>query len=256
MSGETFTGFTPAPDCIRDDIDALAALVFGAVWRFGQQAKAGGRCTASIPTIAKRVGIGQTAVRARLTLLVARGWLTAEEHIGRPTTYRDSGRWTLQVIGHDTAEPLREQESTPSFGDGVWLAPLRETNPTPPRDEPPPLRETNPKIVLPREGLRKGSANAVPPTFSSIVLAHMEASIGGASLKEPGGKLKPGIGQMIGLLGSWSADDAAKACRLWDKYAASKDWTFKGHTSSWPIKAGDWYATNGPKVLRVPMDRR
>ena len=108
-----------------------------------------------------------------------------------------------------------------------------------PKTEPP----IEPKTRRPRSA--PAPSGEPDETFSTIVLAAIEASIGGASLKLPGGKLKPGIGQTIGLLGEWTGDDAPAAVSLWQRFAASKEWQFKGHTSNWPIAVGDWRTKTG-----------
>lgn len=123
LDHDTVAGFTPSPDCIRDDIDVVAANVFGAVWRFSKGQR--GQCDATLATISKRAGYGTTATRMRLRLLVERGWIVEECRKGRPTVYRDSGRWVLKVVGEDTDTPTprvgprrkRQREALPSGGD-------------------------------------------------------------------------------------------------------------------------------------------
>ena len=127
MSAEVFTGFTPVPDCIRAKHGPIVANVFGAVWRFGQQQR--GACEASIENIAKRAGYGTTATRAALRILAADGWIGEEPRKGKPTIYRDAGRWVLSVAGQDTAEV----HPTPTRGVAPNPPPQRVALPTPTR---------------------------------------------------------------------------------------------------------------------------
>lgn len=131
MTTQTFAGFTPVPDCIRDDLDLLAAMVFGAVWRFSQLER--GQCDASLESIAERAGLGTTTTRIRLRKLTAGGWIVSIERPGKPTVYRDAGRWQLQVVGADT-EPQREalpSERTPTPRVAHKKAPQRLALPYP-----------------------------------------------------------------------------------------------------------------------------
>lgn len=131
MTTQTFAGFTPVPDCIRDDLDLLAAMVFGAVWRFSQLER--GQCDASLESIAERAGLGTTTTRIRLRKLTAGGWIVSIERPGKPTVYRDAGRWQLQVVGADTV-PQREalpSERTPTPRVAHKKAPQRLALPYP-----------------------------------------------------------------------------------------------------------------------------
>lgn len=278
MKAETFRGFTPAPDCIRDELDMLAAVVFGAVWRFGQQS--GGRCYASVATIAERAGIGTTATRARLGLLAEHGWIESVVRPGRPTVYRDAGRWGITITGEDRqAEPQRLALGS--------RRPQRQTLATPTPNVGVPQRQTLAKIDTLREDLRNDGNTgpaavaaaapagadagmpvtdesvvpvkaAKPPTFTAIVLAHIEASIGGTSLRTGAG-YKAGVGQLLGDLGRATGDDAAAACALWSAFVAfkTKDGPqYLGQPHGWPVAFSTWRTlTGGAVAARRPGER-
>lgn len=147
MSDSPFRGFTPQPDCVRDELDVVAASVFGAVWRFGQMGR--GQCDATLETIAERAGYRTTVTRERLRLLEAHGWIRSEARAGRPTVYHDAGRWILSVAGDDQqAKPQRQPLPPPQR---VALAPQRDALPTPTPAVAPPQRVALPKIDVLRE---------------------------------------------------------------------------------------------------------
>lgn len=235
MSGGTFVGFTPAPDCIRDDIDALAALVFGAVYRFSQQGK--GTCTASVESIAKRVGIGPTAARVRLGKLVEGGWLIALETPGRPTTYRDAGKWTVKIVGEN-------DDSTPTRNVAL---PQRETGRsacTPTRNGGVPQREALPKI-LPKILEQDIAAGAAPASLMTNIPSAQAVTVSPPTPAEDDGRwdstqstfaldlegraaawrsktgrpLHP-YGQLTGVIGGYCNDDPHTASVVWGRFVA------------------------------------
>lgn len=91
-------GYTPVPDAVRDDLDVLAAVVFGRVWRYCQQ---NGVCFASVERLAEECGLSATTTRERLRSLEEHGWLRRETRKGKTTVYRDAGRWTVEVVGRE-----------------------------------------------------------------------------------------------------------------------------------------------------------
>lgn len=105
---EFFGAYSPVPDCIVEDIDREAALVFGAIWRFCQQSPRN-VCTASIASIASRAGLGEVATRQRVSRLVARGWLEREAIPGKTSALYDTKRWVTHPDS-DTARPIRRRQ--------------------------------------------------------------------------------------------------------------------------------------------------
>lgn len=274
MSANTFVGFTPAPDCIRDDIDALAALVFGAVYRFGQQER--GVCTASVVTIAKRVGIGQTATRVRLVKLVAGGWLSAHETPGHPTTYRDSGKWTVKIVGSNddltptrgVALPQREAEGyslTPTRGGGV---PQREALPkilskiqeqdaacAAPASAMTSIPSTEAIAVspLPRQSPPSTDEgdNRWHPAYSAQAL-DLEGRA--AAWRSKAGKPLHPYGQLTGVIGEHCNDDPVAVVETWRRFVgAMKAQTMRDGRPVWAIirkanvveQVGRWLADGG-----------
>jgi len=79
--------------------------------------------------------------------------------------------------------------------------------------------------------------------FTATVLAHIAASLGGARVSRAGGTALAWSGQVVGMLGDWTGDDAAAAVVLWDEFRRSDKWRFKGaNPTGWPTVLGDWYA--------------
>ena len=66
-------GFTPVSDQITQEIDMLAALVYGKIWRYNQMKD--GVCRASQIRMAKELGISDDAVNSRIQKLEAAGYV-------------------------------------------------------------------------------------------------------------------------------------------------------------------------------------
>lgn len=274
MSGEPVTGFSPVPDCIRDDIDVLAAIVFGAVWRYGRQTS--GTCTASVEKIAERAGLGLTATRVRLTKLAENGWIIAKERTGQPTVYRDAGRWVVTMVG-------QEADATPPRNGEV---PHRETvgvASTPPRNGDLPHREAVTKILSKKQeqDIAADAASASPmtsiasaeaitvspqpippspptevddrwsPARSAFAL-DLEGRAG-AWRSKAGKPLHP-YGQLTGVFGDYCNDDPDTVVVTWHRYvAAMKAQKMKDGRPVWSIirkanvieQAGRWLADGG-----------
>jgi DNA-binding Lrp family transcriptional regulator len=66
-------GFTPVSDHITQEIDMLAALVYGKIWRYNQMKD--GVCRASQIRMARELGISDDAVNSRIQKLEAAGYI-------------------------------------------------------------------------------------------------------------------------------------------------------------------------------------
>lgn len=231
MSHETFTGFTPAPDCIRDQIGHNAAYVFGAVWRFSQLGR--GQCDATVDTLSKRSGLGTTVTRECLRSLEDAGWIEAEQRPGRTTVYRDTGRWVIQVVGEDTqALPKR-----------IPVAPQREALPTPTDSGGPPQRIPVPKTEEPKKGPKKGptTEDLSPPAGGGkswisreVCKNTMSAAFCGA-WQIPMADPNKWPARYAGMLGAFTA-------LCWDRDVRTEDWWRFVNAMKAEIKDGrpDW----------------
>lgn len=149
MNDEVFTGFTPVPDCIRDQLGPIPANVFGVVWRFTKRRR--GECDARLENIAARAGYGTTTTRSSLRVLAANGWIVEEARKGKPTLYRDAGRWTLAVVGEDAGVG----ETTPTPDVALATQPQRHTLPTPTRGVAPCREPQRVALATPTRGVAK-----------------------------------------------------------------------------------------------------
>ncbi len=70
---ENIYNFTPVSDKITQELDTLAALVYGKIWRYNQMKD--GVCRASQIRIAKELGISDDTVNDRLKRLEAAGYI-------------------------------------------------------------------------------------------------------------------------------------------------------------------------------------
>ena len=195
LDPDTVSGFTPSPDCIRDEIDIIAANVFGAVWRFSKGQR--GQCDATLAKISKRAGYGTTATRMRLRLLTEHGWIVEERREGRPTVYRDSGRWVLKVVGEDTEPPTPavapkrkpQREALPSGNDpnARRCPPQRETLDTPTPDVAPPQREALAEDSLLKKDFKKDlKIEDVVPDAPELAPAIVPETTSGTTAPGPG----------------------------------------------------------------------
>lgn len=269
MSAEPVAGFTPAPDCIRDDIDIMAALVFGAVWRYGRQTS--GTCTASVETIAERAGIGTTATRIRLAKLAERGWIIAKTRVGQPTVYRDAGRWTVTLVGQEVPQ-------TPTANVGVPLRQTLGSDTTPTANVGVPQRLALPKILSkiqdidhcdaatadvaalsPMQTTQSAHAVEVPPPstpaispwlpLASTMAGDLEGRPSAARTKA--GTITAFYGQLVGVFGAKCNDDPAASAATWRRFVtAMKAQRMKDGRPVWSIirksnvleQAGRWLA--------------
>jgi len=282
MSAALDPGFTPAPDCIRDDIDVLAALVFGAVWRWCQMDR--GQCEATVEAIAKRAGCSTTAARIRLRALERRGWLTAETRPTKPTIYRDSERWQLRPVGVDTKatrdvgqrETLARSQRETLAKATRDVAPLKESLQETPEEElfTPFGREESREVVGQPEpsapqALVDVPAKAKPPrgAFTAKVkprlVATLTAGVVDLAVDSRTGKDRSWVGQCLGALGRWTHNDADAALGWLDWWRCSEHWRFRGNDpAKWPAAmaaARDAY-NDRPAAHRshgpVNLDRR
>jgi len=211
-------GFTPVPDAIRDDIDILAAIVFGRVWRYCQE---NGVCYASLDTLAQRCGIGATATRERLRQLEERGWLTREQRNGTTARYRDTGKWSIKVVGGATTEA-----DTPTADVGGATA-----------DVGVPQREALGKIQEQDTSSKDTHADAWAPLYDAV-----QDSLGGARvLAKRTGRPLAWVGQLCGIAGRHADDDPGRAVRLWREYARSDEWRYRPRDpTKLPASFGAW----------------
>ena len=112
-------------ELLESDLSAHAKLCYGVMWSFGAAG-----CWASLPTIARRMGVGETTVRSSQKELSDAGWIRVLRELPGRTK-----EWSMQ--------------STPSPHEGV---PPRHANPTPSPHEGVPPRHANPK----QEGKQEG----------------------------------------------------------------------------------------------------
>ena len=121
----------------------VAANVFGVVWMYNQMR--GRECFAEVEQISANSGFGTTATRTALRSLEGEGWVERLERPGKTTVYRDTGRWSLAIVGEETvSEPTPAAEAatpaTPTRGVALTPKPQRDTLPTPTPDVAPPTR--------------------------------------------------------------------------------------------------------------------
>ncbi len=132
MTGRFLTevkGWTPVIDALAEELGLIPAVVYGVAWRFCQMKD--GVCSASLETIAKRVGISRATARRHIKALCVAGYLEdlTPEMLHRPHRYRDTGK--AQIIGLVTAK-VGESESATSEPVGVSERPtgcITETHP-------------------------------------------------------------------------------------------------------------------------------
>lgn len=256
------SGFTPAPDCIRDDIDPLAAIVFGVVWRFTQLDRR--QCDATVETIASRAGLGTTATRDRLRLLTDRGWITSEVQPGHPTVYRDAGRWVLRIVGEDTTATRgvgggqREAlgGATPNVGGGQRQTLAKER------------KNSRKNYVLDSVGVtsERGddtpSAGGMPPnedasairraarhTLATVIAEDVGAPAGSAVRRD--GTIGAQYGRLIGDLCE-AAGGYDGAFMAWDAFKSSispAEWERFGSIQTIAPRFNRWRANGGARVL-------
>ncbi len=106
--------FAPALDAVAGECGPVAALVWGAVWRYCRMGD--GVCRASQARIARRAGLCRATVNRNLRKLVDAGYLAVvSDPLGRTHTYADTGRATAGKRSHvPQGEPgTCDQESQP-----------------------------------------------------------------------------------------------------------------------------------------------
>lgn len=105
MRGIPRTGFTPAARCVYDELGPLEAVVFGVVWRLGQQSSGGDRCVAPLALIAAASGLRSTAVRKRISALIETGYIVRSRGLVVSRSVLDPSDPELAaVIDSDRAE--------------------------------------------------------------------------------------------------------------------------------------------------------
>lgn len=106
MSKTILTNYTPAMDNIVDELGAMAAMVFGRIWRYCQGEY--GECFASQETIAKDLKLSRATVNNYIGQLVRAGYLNETEKIGVTKTLRDTGKanFKQEVTEKPTPRPV------------------------------------------------------------------------------------------------------------------------------------------------------
>jgi len=98
MSHE-MTGFTPIPDVIAHRYGLNCAAVWGLIWRYSQMES--GWCTASVETMAERIGIDRKTVQKYLQQLLrpddGDAYIEARPRPGFTTHYRPTYRLTFHT---------------------------------------------------------------------------------------------------------------------------------------------------------------
>lgn len=146
-------GWTPLIDYLVKNYGITTAAVFGRMWRYTQM---NGICTASLPTIARELGIARSTVRLAVITLTRDGFLRdlTPNNSGRPHIYADTGKAAIEsrfaaVVSADS-EPLRQSEGSEN-GNGKPLrqseAPLRQSEGHPSDINTRPLRKSEAKII-------------------------------------------------------------------------------------------------------------
>lgn len=112
-------GFTPTSDYLTEKYNFLVAGVYGKVWRYYDHF---GKCTASIPRIARELNISERTVHRAVNQLVADGFITKTSQSGKASilvpTNKINFRTTVEVVIND--EPLPESQGlTPARESGV-----------------------------------------------------------------------------------------------------------------------------------------
>jgi len=146
-------GFTPTPDAVIDDIDTAAAVVFGVVWRYCQMRD--GHCNASLLTIAARSGYSINTVRRRLDDLVSNGWLAKSSREGESTIYKDTGKWSINLVGEDTNIEQTRDDSLGHPYHGGRGAPTTESGVPLPGRADPPTTESRALLIGRKKELKK-----------------------------------------------------------------------------------------------------
>lgn len=90
-------GFTPVIDKVMKDTSLIAAVVFGAMWRYCQMKN--GVCQATLEKIGERAGLSRQAVIEHIKKLEETGYIQdmTPELRNRPHTYKDTGKAGLHI---------------------------------------------------------------------------------------------------------------------------------------------------------------
>ena len=131
-------GFTPVIDVLVAEVGLITANVYGVVWRYCQMET--GVCTASLETIAHRIGSSRKTAERHIKRLVKQGYLAdlTPNLKHKPHTYADTGRIKINGLV-EASLSIGETESPTSDGDrsdrkshqvGQKVSPGRTESPT------------------------------------------------------------------------------------------------------------------------------
>ena len=108
--------YTPVFDRITQELDPLASLVFGRIWRYAQMGN--GCCEASLQTLAADTGLSVTTVRRRIESLMKADYLSEKEYeIG--TTRKLTPNYDVMVVGELVRVPESNTPPATEEGEGV-----------------------------------------------------------------------------------------------------------------------------------------
>jgi len=101
--------YTPVFDRITKELDPLASLVFGRIWRYAQMKN--GYCEASLQTLATDTGLSVNTVRRRIDTLMQTDYISEKEYeIG--TTRKLTPNYDVMIVGELIRIPEGDTPST------------------------------------------------------------------------------------------------------------------------------------------------
>ncbi len=103
-------GFTPVIDVVAKDVGLMSAVVYGVVWRYCQMENK--VCSASIQTIADRVGISRKTAERHIKALVEAGYLRdlTPSRKNAPHQYADVGKVKIKALVAAKSESLTNRD--------------------------------------------------------------------------------------------------------------------------------------------------
>ncbi len=154
--------YTPVFDRITKELDPLASLIFGRIWRYAQMEN--GQCEASLQTLATDTGVSVDTVRRRIETLMEADYLSEKEYVFGETR-KLTPNYDVMIVGE--------------------LIRIAESNDPPSTQPPSPLAESDTKIVIKEtkedtmDGIikfagAKDKLEGVPPIHAELMLPFCE----------------------------------------------------------------------------------
>lgn len=215
---------------VWDDAEGVTAAGLLALLALADWAGEDGVCWPSMATLAKRMRT--TRRNAARTLRT----LEDDGHISRTRRKAEGGGNRSSLVTLTRYVPL----VTPMSLGGDAEAPTLVTPASLPLVTPASPRTVSKNRKVEPEDIAEPIGPAA--TFAATVLSHLRDSLGGSRVAKSGGGALAWSGQIVGMLGDWTGDDADAACAIWDEFRRSDKWKFKGaNPTAWPAVLGDWY---------------